>query len=358
MRGAGPTPTQTSPGTRWTAHLDDAPVAIAAGGRGAARRLAVAGAGGLLTLLDVDGAVTATAAVDGGLLVAGWSSDGTALALGGPDGAWAWNPDDGLYPLHSDGWCGVLAWHDADRVAVGAGRRAVVLDTMAGGLRPAWATPEAASTVTTLNWLRQGRELAVGAYGGVRAYSRGRDLPARDLAYAGSLLAADATADGRWLVSGNQDASIHVWRLRDGAELEMAGFPRKVTVVAFDPAGRWLAANGAQDSTVWDFSGKGPGGTSPRLLTQDSDEGATALAWHPRLPVLATGGRGSVAAWWVPGASVGRPQAPGWSAPCDAPVGALTWLDDSTLAIATRDGAVTAIGVPTDRLTGPSGHRN
>lgn len=331
----------------WTTRTDDVPAAVAVGGHGAQTLVAVAGAGGLLGLLDRDGREVATASVEDGLLTAAWSADGMTLAVGSTFGAWTWTRDGGLRRLGTTGWCGALSWHGADRLAVGAGRRAVILETTRQGLQPAWSTPSAASTVTTLTWLRQGRELAVGAYGGARAFTRGRAAPARDLPYAGSLLAADASPDGRWLVSGNQDASIHVWRLRDGEELEMAGFPRKVTVVSFDASGRWLAANGARDSTVWDFGGRGPGGTAPRMLTHDPD-GARTLVWHPRHPVVASGGaEGAVAVWSVPDLPVGRPQAPRWSCVVDgSPVTALAWLDGSVLVAATRETGVTALAVP------------
>jgi|SRR5579884_1225219 len=72
-----------------------------------------------------------------------------------------------------------------------------------------------------------------------------------------------------WITTGNQDATVHIWRARDGDELTIAGYPDKVTCLAFDPTGRYLANDGAPDVTVWDFAGKGPNGTSPRLLAAD-----------------------------------------------------------------------------------------
>ncbi|MEY9895574.1 WD40 repeat protein [Catenulispora sp. MAP5-51] len=58
----------------------------------------------------------------------------------------------------------------------------------------------------------------------------------------------------------------------------MAGYPDKVTRLGFDPADWYLANNGAADVTVWDFSGKGPGGTSPRQLR--GHDSVTDLAWQ------------------------------------------------------------------------------
>ena len=46
----------------------------------------------------------------------------------------------------------------------------------------------------------------------------------------------------------------------------MSGYPAKVSRLAFDGSGRWLAADGAPEVTVWDFAGKGPEGRAPRML--------------------------------------------------------------------------------------------
>jgi hypothetical protein len=59
----------------------------------------------------------------------------------------------------------------------------------------------------------------------------------------------------------------------------MSGYPEKVSCLTFDDTGFWLAADGAPDLTVWDFSGKGPSGTAPRQLRRH--ETVTAPAWRP-----------------------------------------------------------------------------
>lgn len=334
---------------RWTTVVDDAPVAIAVRPEGSGPgTAAVAGAGGLLTLHRIDvGALTGRAEAPGGLLTIAWSPGGSVLAAGGPDGASAWTRGEGLSPLGTTGWCAEVVWHAGGRLAVADGRAGAVLDQVPGSLpQLAWRTPEVASTVTALVWLRDGRELALAAYGGLTAFAPGRTRPVREFAYGGSLLAAAVTPDGRWLVSGNQDASIHVWRRRDGAELEMAGMPRKVTRVAFDASGRWLAADGSADPTVWDFSGRGPGGTSPRQLRLHPG-GATAFAWQPARPVLATGGADGVLALWDPALAVpGRPARPvALARIASAGVTAVAWTPDGdTLLAAAADGTLAAFG--------------
>lgn len=336
----------------WTTVIDDAPVALAVTAAVGPRdpAVAVVGADGLVAILTRAGDVVTTRAVPGGVLTAAWSPDGAVLAVGGPQGAQRWTAEDGLVPLRAGGWCQALAWSPAGQLAVADDRTAAVFaagpqtrPSHSAWVERSWCTPEVASTVTALVWLRDGRELAVAGYGGVRAFSGAR--LARELDYAGSLLSMAASPDGRWLVSGNQDASVHVWRLRDRSELEMSGYPSKVTQVTFDASGRWLATNGASVTTVWDFSGRGPGGRAARILAAHP-EGPTALAWHPRLPLLATAGAdGTLALFDVPAMALGRPGAPYRSlvAADDESISALAWLDERCVVVATRSGTVSSM---------------
>jgi WD40 repeat protein len=333
--------------TTWTHQVDDAPVALAVSASQApGQRVAVLGAGGQLDILDrADGSLLSRVIHPDWLLTAAWSPDGSVLAVGGPKGAALWRAGSGLKPLEISGWCGTLSWADRSRVAIAAGRQVHVFDANADtGPTPTWSTPRIQSTVSATIWLREGRELAVAGYGGIRCFQRGRSAPSREFPFVGSLLSVAATSNGRWLATGNQDASIQVWRARDGYELEMAGFPTKVTQVAFDSSGRWLAANGAPDVTVWDFSGAGPGGTTPRLLSAH-EAGAGVLAWHPGRAELATGGKDGLLALWLPERDLpGKPQAPYRTAQFGATLSALAWAAPESLLIATADGAVHHLG--------------
>ena len=161
------------------------------------------------------------------------------------------------------------------RVTVAGGRRIVV---HAADGTELWRTDTAPSTITGLTWIRGGREVAASACGGVYRFAPHSTAPTGHLAYPGSHLAVAATPDNKWICTGNQDRTVHIWRTRDASELEMAGYPDKVTRLGFDPADWYLANNGAADVTVWDFSGKGPGGTSPRQLR--GHDSVTDLAWQ------------------------------------------------------------------------------
>jgi hypothetical protein len=92
----------------------------------------------------------------------------------------------------------------------------------------------------------------------------------------------------------------------------MPGYPDKVTRIAFDRTGAWLANNGASDLTLWEFTGKGPRGRSPRLLR--GHDTVTALAWRPGgTAVRASGGpEGGVCGWDVGRGVPGPPMRPTW----------------------------------------------
>ena len=328
--------------TVWDIAVDDAPVDLSARGD----LVAVAGAEGTVRVLDAAmGAEMGSLELPGGALGVQLAPKGGHLAAVGPMGYALWRRADGRATVREAGtWSAAAAWADDERVAIASGRRALVLDADGEEL---WRTDPAASTVTDLAWMRQGRRLAVAAYGAVHGHERHTPKPVVTYPYVGSHLALAVAPTGRWICSGNQDASIHIWRTRDGGELTMSGYPEKISRLAFDNSGFWLAADGAPDITVWDFSGKGPEGTAPRSLR--CHETITALAWRPGAGGhLASGGDdGTVALWY---ATAGRAQQrlrPVRELTDDgAAVAALAWAGPHLLIAAYRNGRVRAYGVP------------
>jgi WD40 repeat protein len=328
--------------TAWDIAVDDAPVALSARGD----LVAVAGAEGTVRVLDAAmGAEIGALELPGGALRVELSADARHLVATGPMGYALWRRTDGQVTVRESGaWSAAAAWADNDRVAVASGRRALVLRPDGEEL---WHTVPAASTVTDLAWMRQGRRLAVAAYGAVHGHERHTEKPVVTYPYVGSHLALAVAPTGKWICSGNQDASIHIWRTRDGSELTMSGYPEKISRLAFDETGFWLAADGAPDVTVWDFSGKGPAGTAPRSLR--CHETVTALAWRPGAAGhLASGGDDGTVALWH--ATAGRPEALLRPARTledgGSPLAALAWAGPHLLVTAEGDGRVRAYGVP------------
>lgn len=335
------TASDAGPATAWDTAVDDAPVALSA----RHDLIAVAGAAGTVWILDAaTGAGITTFELPGGALNVALAPDARHAVATGPTGYALWRREDDRTVVHESGaWSSTAAWADHERVAIATGRRALVLTPDGDEL---WATEPAASTITDLAWLRQGRRLAVAAYGAVRCHERHTLKPVTTYPYIGSHLALAVAPTGRWICSGNQDASIHIWRTRDGGELTMSGYPGKVSRLAFDDTGFWLAADGAADVTVWDFSGKGPAGTAPRSLR--CHKAVTALTWRPGgVSHLASGGADGTVALWH--ATAGRPESrlsPAHTLDGDAAVAALTWAGPELLVTAYRDGRIRAHRLP------------
>lgn len=323
----------------WTTTIDDAPVAL----HTAAGTVAVAG-------LDQGGWVLRGGQscdrmpLPGGALSVAVSPDGERVAVVGPRGHGIIRPARGeAVATETGAWSAAARWASNDRVAIASGRRAVVLDAVGAAM---WSTADAPSTVTDLLWMRSGRRLALAAYGGVYCHERHTLAPVETYPYLGSHLTLALSASGAWLCSGNQDASIHIWRTRDGDELTMAGYRSKVTRIAFDETGRWLAADGAPEATVWDFSGKGPAGTAPRMLARH--ERITALAWQPGAHAhLASGGsEGFLALWTADAGHPGGMIGPVRAFDLGSAIAALAWASPELLVLACEDGRIAALEVP------------
>lgn len=344
----------TATDRRWEVTLSDHPGALAVqpgGGLVAAGSL-----GGETVVLDpADGAVLATLpAHEFGVLALAWSPDGERLAVGGQDGRVALYDVDGscLADVAVGGWVAALAWSaDGRWLAAGSNREVHVLDRDGAAQRHYPGQP---STVTALAWAGSRQRLGVACYGGVRWFepAAGGEEPVKVFDWKGSLLVLEVSPDQRWVASGNQDSSIHVWKLWSAEDLEMTGFPSKVATLTWDASSRFLASGGANDVTVWDHSGRGPQGRRPGVLAAH-DKLVTALAYQRRGGLLASGARDGLAALWRPadgferrGGAARRTLTPLALLRDGEPVVALAWtVDDRDLLVARADGTVASWGV-------------
>ncbi|PZP39029.1 MAG: hypothetical protein DI585_05450 [Pseudomonas fluorescens] len=138
-----------------------------------------------------------------------------------------------------------------------------------------------------------GPRVAASHYGGSTILALDNiNNPPRLLPWKGSHLGLTYTPDGKWLISSMQEQALHLWRLADGLDLQMRGYPSKITQFSWDHSGTLLATNGGGGVPLWNFSGpKGPAGTQARVL---ADSGAqevlvTTMAMHPKGPFCAIG---------------------------------------------------------------------
>ena len=299
--------------------------------------LLVLGADGAVVLLEPETwQVRWQIALAAGPLVGKGACDGERVLIGTTSGAVLLDAGDGRAgPRVDGGWSESVAWSDGGLAAVALGRHAAVVDPEG---EPIWSA-EASSTVTGLAWI--GRRLAVASYGGVVLHEPKSGRIAQTMPFKGSLLSLVVSPNGRWVVTGNQDATLHAWRVgRDNADLAMHGYPTKITSLAFSADSRFLACNGSPELSVWDFAGAGPSGTTPRIV-RGHEELVATLAFAPSGHRLASAGRdGTVLVADCGRAIPGRPVAGRTLAERDSAATHVLWLDDERVVCGFADGQV------------------
>jgi WD40 repeat protein len=321
--------------TAWQADVDDAVAALSAAPD---RRVAVAGAEGSLTLLSADGVIEHRQMLSLGCLTVKWSPAGDRIAVGSVHGVDILDAKGAVVGSRHGGWCSSTTWSpDGARLAAGVGRTVVVLDSDGAEL----FSHDRASTVTAVGWIKN--RVASAAYGGIVVNYASRTSPADVMPFTGSLLALAISPDLRWAASGNQDATLHVWRIgKMGDELEMSGYPTKVSALTFSPDSALLATGGSSEVTIWDFTGRGPRRSTPRVL-RAHDEVVTSLAWSAdgeRLAGSSVDGRVAV---WAPRRAVpGCPLTAIDSLTRESPATAIDWDSAGYLLAGWADATVAA----------------
>ena len=193
----------------------------------------------------------------------------------------------------------------------------------------------AAKTITALAAPRAGGCIAAAHFGGVQLWDTDDFLLQKEFPYANGIHALVWSPDQRWLVSGNQDPSVHLWIPEKDIELHMSGYETKVKHLSYDHTSRWLATSGGRDACIWDCSGEGPEGREPAMLPHDAP--ICALAFQNTHGLLATASADGVVQLWSPE----RPKPLRATVKMPSAATKLAWSpDDRLLAIGSEKGAV------------------
>ena len=240
------------------------------------------------------------------------------------------------------GWIDALACSARGVRAYASGRSVHRLGVVAS---PSIDLPAPA---TALAFSPDGHCLAVAHSGGVTLWPDAG--PTRTLAAPGYHRALAWSPDGHYLVSGMQENALHGWRVADGGDLEMGGYPGQPLSLSFACDGRYLATSGATRPVCWGFDPP-RAADSPVECGIPSQTAVNCVACHPRQSLIATGYTNGAVVLCQPGSDQGMfIKGSGGGA-----VNGLAWSGDgSRLAFGTQSGVFGWVELP-DALFTSSG---
>lgn len=139
------------------------------------------------------------------------------------------------------------------------------------------------STVGGLAFHPGGNRLAVAHYGGVTVWEKmKRRWKASGFVWSGSHLGVTWSPGGKFLVTSMQENALHGWRVRDKANMRMAGYPSKIRSMDWVGEPPYLVTGGAEQAVCWPFHAKdGPMGREPLCLADGGEQIVTCVRGLP-----------------------------------------------------------------------------
>ena len=229
--------------------------------------------------------------------------DGVVLSIApdaAPTGFLTGGDDNSLRRIAADGTVSELAkgrrwiehittWAgDKGGVIAFASGKQVELRDAAG--RDTLKVLEHPSTVSGIVFDAKGKRIAASHYNGASMWfvQAKVDNP-RQLEWKGSHIGIAIHPAGEALVTSMQESELHGWRLADGHNMRMSGYPTKVQSMAFTRNGKWLVTSGADTIVMWPFFGGGPMGKPPAEAGGIPGIMCTRVACHPVHDIVAAG---------------------------------------------------------------------
>ncbi|MBO9710111.1 MAG: WD40 repeat domain-containing protein [Caulobacter sp.] len=259
-----------------------------------AGRAAFALGDGTVRFESGDGFVTVEAH-DGAVLAAAVHPSGRGIVTGGDDGKVVWSRIEGdevaatLLAEVKGRWIEHVATSAASNlVAFTAGKEVHVRDVTDARFARVFAHDK---TVSGLAFEPKGKRLAAAGYGGVSLWwARIEGQKPTLMKWAGSHIATLFSPDGKFLVSSMQENQLHGWRLSDGKDMRMGGYPAKIKSFAFFDNGNLMVTAGANGAVVWPFAGaNGPMGKEAAEIGFSRDSMVVQVAGVAALPVAVAG---------------------------------------------------------------------
>ena len=183
----------------------------------------------------------------------------------------------------------VACWHNGKKgvIAFAAGKEVHLRD--ADGTT-ALRTLEHPSTVTGIVFDAKGKRIAASHYNGASMwFVHSKDGSPKVYEWKGSHIGITMHPAGDALITSMQENDLHGWRLSDGHNMRMSGYPTKVASLAFTRDGKWLATSGADCVVMWPFFGGGPMGKPPVETPGIPGVLCTRVATHPQQDIVVAG---------------------------------------------------------------------
>lgn len=216
------------------------------------------------------------AACDGTRLITG-GDDGKIFLLSGKESALEAGNEKGR-------WIDALALGPSQSLAWSTGKKVVARDGK--GQLKEWTAP---STAQGLAFAPKGYRLGIAHYNGASFWFPNTEGKPEFREWKGSHLDITFSDDGRFVVTSMQENTLHGWRLADGKDMRMSGYPSKTRSFSWSHDGHWLATSGADAAVIWPFKDKdGPMGKAPRECGVRHAK-VSSVAFHPRALVVAIG---------------------------------------------------------------------
>jgi WD40 repeat protein len=262
-------------------------------------RMAVGSLSGETWTIDDEGKVVLPHTHDFGVGALAWSPISPTLVSGGLDGLVRLLGDDGtcIQTFLGKGWVSAIRWRlDGREFSAAIGKQVIRVSVSDDGNAVETARHSLDSTATCLAYTSNGQRLGVGSYGGISWFEEADEM-VRHFPWKGAPLAISISPNGKWVATGNQDASVHCWKLWAADDLQMSGYETKIQHLEWDLTSRYLAVGSIADISLWDFSGRGPKGSTPIQLVGHARH-LVALKYQPNSSILmSAGAEGTVCLW-------------------------------------------------------------
>ena len=256
------------------------------------KTLAAATADGEIILIPRDkmntlGAWTVLSVHEGALCLS-QDSLPDAFLTGGEDGKLVRTYADGRTQVLSEGrrWVDCIA-SSTTHFAFSAGRE---LEVRAAEGTTTLKKLDHPSSVTGIVFDAKGKRVAASHYNGASVwFVQAKVDTVRPFEWKGSHIGIAIHPGGEALVTSMQENDLHGWRLADGHNMRMSGYPKQVRSMAFTRNGRWLATAGADAIVLWPFFGGGPMGKAPSELARLPGLFVSAVCPNPKEDIIAAG---------------------------------------------------------------------